>query len=103
MGNPAIFNGQFVKLLKDQLKLKDTARILTGTNDPTSVATEAEKGSLYLRVGGSGGTAYLKQDAGTTTNWTLIQTAASTFTADDILVNMDGDVVTNGTNVLVTG
>ncbi len=49
MGSSAIFNGAYVKLLKDQLKLKDSARILTGTDDPTVVAKEAESGSLYLR------------------------------------------------------
>lgn len=49
MGSSAIFNGAYVKLLKDQLKLKDSARILTGTDDPTSVAKEGETGSIYLR------------------------------------------------------
>lgn len=68
----SIFNGTFVKNLKDQLKLADTARILTGTDDPTAVAKEAEKGSVYLQVGTDGGRAFLKQDAGSTTNWTLI-------------------------------
>lgn len=49
MGSSAIFNGAYVKLLKDQLKLKDSARILTGTDDPSSVAKEGETGSIYLR------------------------------------------------------
>lgn len=67
-----IFSGTEVKALKDQLDLNGTAKVRTGTDDPTSVAQEGPKGSLYLRVGGSGGTVYVKQDAGTTTNWQII-------------------------------
>ena len=73
----AIFSGNFVKTLKDQLLLGDTARVLTGTDDPTVVAAEGEQGSLYLRTGGTGGTAFLKQDAGTSTNWDQLEISVS--------------------------
>lgn len=49
MGSAAIFNGEYIKLLKSQLKLKDNARILTGGDDPTLVAKEGETGSIYLK------------------------------------------------------
>jgi uncharacterized delta-60 repeat protein len=71
LGSPAIFNGPFVKLLKDQLRFGNTARILTGNIDPRVVATEAESGSLYLQQG-TPGTLYIKLDEGETTNWAKI-------------------------------
>ncbi len=79
-GDAVIFSGNFVKTLKDDILLYDTARIITGTADPTAVATLGEKGSLYLRqTVASDGEAYIKRDTGTTTNWDLIQTSASTI------------------------
>lgn len=92
-----IFNGNFVKALRDQFKLNNTCRIITGTTDPTVVAADAEQGSVYLRVGALGGTLYTKQDNGLTTNWLL----ATGFDVNTILVNASGDVLTNGVNVLV--
>ena len=46
-----------------------TARIYSGTDDPTSVAKNGYSGSLYLKqlVGSPG--LYIKQDDGTTINW----------------------------------
>jgi hypothetical protein len=54
MSGGTIFAGNAIKLLKDQLKLKDSARILTGTYDPRLVATEAEAGSIFLGLGTAG-------------------------------------------------
>ena len=70
-GPAVIYNGDYVKALKDQFKLNNTASILTGTDDPTSVAKDAPEGSLYLRQGGTGAV-YSKDDNGSTTNWTAI-------------------------------
>ena len=64
----SIFNGIYVKLLKDQLKLNNTASILTGTSSPMVVATDAPAGSIYLQTG-SANLLYQKQDGGLTTNW----------------------------------
>jgi len=71
-----LFSGQFVKTLKDQLRLRDTARILTGTQDPRVTATDAETGSILLQQG-SGGKLFLKNDDGVTTNWSLVSTNVS--------------------------
>lgn len=98
MGAPLLWNGNFAKFLKDQLNLFDAAYILTGTNDPTVVATNAPQGSLYLRVGVTGGTLYTKQDNGTTTNWTTAQA----FDPNTIVVDLAGNVVTSGGNVVVS-
>lgn len=70
----SIFSGNFVKTLKDDLNLNDTAYVLTGTDDPTSVAQNAPQGSIYMRTGASGGSLYKKQDAGSSTNWTEVST-----------------------------
>jgi len=66
----AIFSAADVKILKDTFSLNDTAKILQGTDDPTSVAKDAPQGSLYVRTGGSGGKLFAKQDAGSSTSWT---------------------------------
>lgn len=95
MGAPIIWNGNFAKLLKDDLKFGDTARIITLAVDPTAVATDGEAGSIAMRTNGS---IYVKQDAGVTTNWIL----NSAFDVNTILVDGAGDVMTDGTNVLVT-
>ncbi len=60
------------KLLQGNLNFHDVASILFGTADPTSVAQSAPQGSIYCRTGGSGGACYSKQDAGSTTNWTVL-------------------------------
>jgi len=66
------FDNTFIKLLRNQLKLGDDARILTGTDDPSSVAKDAERGSVYLRDTGSDGRLYIKNDDGSSTNWSQI-------------------------------
>jgi hypothetical protein len=67
---PILWNGNFAKFLKDQLNLNDTAYVLTGSDDPSAVAKNAPRGSLYIRNTGSGGELWQKQDNGSTTNWT---------------------------------
>ena len=80
VGGPAvIYNGDFVKALKSNLKLKDEARVITGSSDPTSVAVDAEAGSLYIR---SNGSVYIKKDAGSSTNWEEIPGLPITLTTD---------------------
>lgn len=68
-----IFNSATeVKTLAANLSLNDTAKILQGSDDPTSVAKDAPRGSIYLRTGASGGDVYKKLDNGSTTNWELL-------------------------------
>lgn len=45
--------------------------IISGTLDPSAVATSAAKGSLYSSTNGN---LYVKQDAGLTTNWSAVST-----------------------------
>lgn len=55
-----------LKLFRAAIDLNGVVRLLTGSADPTSVAQDAPAGSVYLRTNGK---AYLKQDAGSSTNW----------------------------------
>lgn len=94
MGSPIIFSGDSAKLLKPTLDLNANAKILSGSVDPTSVATSAPKGSIYLNT--STGYTYRKTDAGSSTNWvamgignpnSVFQNKTASFTAaiaDDV-------------------
>lgn len=66
----AIFSGAAVKILKSVFDLNGNAQILSGTVDPSSSATSAPRGSLYLNT--TSGTTYQKQDNGSSTNWSVI-------------------------------
>lgn len=70
-------SGTELKTLRNDLNLNDNAKILQGTDDPTSVAKDAPIGSIYLRTGASGGDIYKKLDAGSTTNWEILGTGGS--------------------------
>lgn len=70
MGSPILFAGNTAKLLKSTLDFFGQSQILSGTTDPSSVATSAPKGSLYLNS--SSGTLYRKTDAGSSTNWAVV-------------------------------
>jgi len=85
----AIFSGDSIKLLKDKLKFFNTARIITGTQNPTSVATEAESGSIMMKQAGSGAAnLYMKLDDGTTTNWLQVNTAYTCDYLDPISTSL---------------
>lgn len=77
MGKAAIFSDGDVKTLKQNIDLFGIAKILTGTDDPTVVAKNANQGSIYLHTGASGGQVFSKQDNGTTTNWTQLSLTGS--------------------------
>lgn len=83
MGNASIFSGSSVKTLKSNLDLNGAAQILTGSVNPTSTATNAKTGSLYLNT--SSGAIYKKNDDGNTTNWSPLGSSAiptlQTFTS----------------------
>lgn len=65
-----IFSGSDVKSLKPNLQLFDQAKIMSGTVTPSSSATSANTGSLYLNT--STGLVYRKTDNGSSTNWTRL-------------------------------
>lgn len=66
-----IFQGSFVKLLKNAFKIGNACRVLTGSTDPSSSATEGEPGSLYIKDDGE---IFIKLDSGTSTTWRKIIT-----------------------------
>ena len=70
----SIFNGNFIKLLKNQLKLGDTAEVRTGTGDPNGVVTSPMP-SLFLRE--DTGAVYKKTINGGNTGWVDVTAAAS--------------------------
>lgn len=113
MSKAVVFSGSATKNLKPNFRLKDAARILTGSDDPTVVATEAEKGSIYLRQGATGGQVFYKLDDGTTTNWRLLSDGSGWFKADlydpvsttlpvGVSATVDGESVVDGDLVYFT-
>lgn len=106
-GTPFLFNGEFAKSLVNYINLNDKIYLLHGSADPSAVATTAPKGSLYMQYGASG-LLYVKQDAGSSTNWTLISPDPSTVlgpasATDNALVRFDGTtgkLVQNGSATL---
>lgn len=85
----------------------NTISILTGTQDPTSVATSAGVGSLFLReVSGSSGKLYIKQDDGSSTNWVEAGAGAiSNGTTTNSTLRWSGSAWVENTNfqTLTTG
>lgn len=78
-----IFNGSFVKTLKDNIKVGvgENIFLMSGdSDDPTSVAKDAPEGSIYWRLGTS--EIYQKLDNGSSTSWS----------------RMDGDIKGPGTS-----
>lgn len=73
-GHAVIFNGNNIKALKNNYDLNHAAQILSGTVDPTSVATTAQKGSIYLNTSNS--FVYKKNDNGSSTNWSALSTTS---------------------------
>ena len=70
-----IFNGDYVKALKNRLKLGEDAFVIAGESaDPTTTAFDAPAGSIYIRTNG---VIYKKNDAGSTTNWEEIGSGES--------------------------
>lgn len=69
-GDAVIFSGNDVKTLKSNIDMNGNAKLLSGTVDPSSVATSAPAGSLYLNT--SSGNVYKKNDSGLTTNWSVL-------------------------------
>ena len=63
----SFLQGSVVKLLKDAIKFKSNGQIIFGAIDPTAVAVNADKGSMYLCS--ATGKIYIKSDAGATINW----------------------------------
>lgn len=69
MGSPIIFSGNDAKTLKPSVDLFGTAKIIGGGINPSATPYDAPKGSIYLST--LTGLTYVKQDAGSTTNWSI--------------------------------
>lgn len=70
MGSAVIFSGNDVKTLKSNIDLNGGPKILSGAVDPSSVATSAPVGSMYLNT--LNGLMYRKLDSGSSTNWVQV-------------------------------
>lgn len=88
-GTGAIPSGPNVKLLKDNLRFKNTdTKIMTNdSDDPTLVAKDAERGSLYIKS--DDGVVYRKTDSGSSTNWVQLSGVSGTGT-DNCVARWDG-------------
>lgn len=72
-GAPIIFSGNDAKTLKSNLDLNGQTKILSGALNPSSTATDAPKGSIYMST--STGLLYRKSDSGSSTNWNTLAAA----------------------------
>lgn len=69
MGSPIIWFGNALKALKNKLFFNNNISIESGTLDPTVTPVDGEPGSQY---NSSNGNIYIKQDSGSTTNWSIL-------------------------------
>ena len=97
-----IFSGSNVKALKPNLDLNGQSKIMSGTVDPSSSATSANKGSLYLNT--SNANLYRKTDNGSSTNWLAILSGGDVVgpgsATDNAIVRFDsttGKLIQNST------
>jgi hypothetical protein len=86
-----IFSGSDVKTLKSNIDLNGNSKVMSGTVDPTSSATSAPIGSLYLNT--TTGNHYRKLDSGSSTNWALVGAGG---VANNQLANPDWNSVSTG-------
>lgn len=101
-GTGAIPSGENIKLLKDNLRFKTTdTKIMTNdSDDPTSVAKDAEIGSMYIRS--TTGVLYQKQDSGSSTNWLPLLIGPAGSGTDNRIVRWNGTGVPLVQDSLVT-
>jgi hypothetical protein len=102
-GDAVIFSGANVKALKQNLDLNGIVTLNSGSVNPAITATSANKGSLYLNTAGS--TVYVKQDSGSSTNWTPLSTTLGTVTSvgmtvPSVLSVSPSSITSNGTFAL---
>lgn len=93
MGSAVIFSGNDVKTLKSNIDLNGNSKVLSGSVDPTSSATSAPVGSLYLN--NSNGRLYRKLDSGSSTNWVAVSSGSSGI---NYITNPDAEANVTGWN-----
>lgn len=90
----AIFNSGTVKILKNILKFKSNVQIVTGdSDDPSLVAKNYPQGSIYIQAGT--GAVFVKQDAGSSTNWEEQVDTGSTQTLTNKTIDADSNTISN--------
>lgn len=72
-GQPIITSGGTARTFLP-LNVQNTCQIITGSLTPTSSAVSAPKCSMYMSTGT--GSVYIKQDAGSSTNWNALGTVS---------------------------
>lgn len=99
MGMPIIFSGNDAKTLKSNIDLNGNSKVMSGTVDPSSTATSANKGSLYLNT--SNGNVYRKTDNGSSTNWTALSSGGGGSAGD--ITETSFSISESASNATVTG
>jgi YVTN family beta-propeller protein len=93
--SPIIYGGPGALSTQACLQFTVTGpQICEGIQDPTVIAKDGLKGSLYLRTGIIGGDVFVKSDNGVTTNWRLLSTGVGATGP----TGPQGPTGTNGTN-----
>lgn len=102
------YGDEFLKSLRKNLNLDDLVYIRSGTADPRVTATDAPKGSIYLWANGA--SVFVKNDDGTTTNWTPLGAGGSSSSSGGGISNLNGQTgatqtfstATTGTDFAIT-
>lgn len=101
-----IFDSVGVKTLKSGgINFNNDAYILNGTDNPTVTPVSAPKGSLYQNT--STGNIYRKLDAGSTTNWLVLESGGTSALISNgttkLDVNISGGINFNGDAYVING
>lgn len=93
----AIFNGNLVKILKNTLKLGSSVTITGGTLDPQATPIPGNTGDVY--ISSTTGNIYVKQDSGSSSNWTAPPLTPAAFTDKSVIFsNPSGTLVEDNAN-----
>src|ERR1700757_1664992 len=94
MNSPVIWNGQTAKNLLSALQLGANSTISSGDTDPSSVALLGSPGDVYIST--STYAIYVKQDSGTTTNWSTSESLTVGGFDSEVTPSVDGLTITGG-------
>jgi microcystin-dependent protein len=87
----AVFHLDFINSLKASIEWYGLASFVEGTDDPTSVAVDARKYSIYLRFVDPDYELFIKLDDDSSTNWILISSTAGSITDHGLLTGLGDD------------
>lgn len=101
-GIPFVNSGGFAKSFLSQLNLDNQCYIIAGTLNPSSTPVLAPECSMYLSTNGF---AYIKQDAGSSTNWNVLSsggTVSSVAMTVPTFLSVAGSPITTTGTLAVT-